>query len=222
MGGFKYVDEFEFPADAGFTGSAGQQQVRGYARGGHVKAPAPAKVAKTMGEFKKGDLHSGSKDGPKVTNRKQAVAIALNQARTEPMRKAEGGLAVKRRGVPVASSKPIIERPAPKPMAMRPSPEAGDTDPRLRREPSDKRVTPGRDNYAHGGPVKKGLGGAILPALFGLAGLAMSQKKKKKGQDEGPPPPVNAAQALAQRSPSTAASVADDQTTMKRGGRVKG
>lgn len=38
------------------------------------------KVAKVMREFKKGKLHSGSKKGPKVKSRKQAVAIALNQA----------------------------------------------------------------------------------------------------------------------------------------------
>jgi hypothetical protein len=37
------------------------------------------KVEKTMREFKEGDLKSGS--GGKVTKRKQAVAIALNQAR---------------------------------------------------------------------------------------------------------------------------------------------
>ena len=39
------------------------------------------KVEKTMHEFKKGTLHSGSKHGPKVKSRKQAVAIALNQKR---------------------------------------------------------------------------------------------------------------------------------------------
>ncbi len=36
---------------------------------------------KTMHEFKKGTLHSGSKHGKKVTNRKQAIAIGLSQAR---------------------------------------------------------------------------------------------------------------------------------------------
>ena len=40
-----------------------------------------AKVAKTMHEFKHGKLHSGSKKGPKVKGRKQAIAIALSQAR---------------------------------------------------------------------------------------------------------------------------------------------
>jgi len=38
------------------------------------------KVAKVMREYKKGKLHSGSKKGPKVKSRKQAVAIALSEA----------------------------------------------------------------------------------------------------------------------------------------------
>lgn len=46
------------------------------------KSPrAKAKIHKTMSEFKEGTLHSGSKEGPKVKSRKQAVAIALNQAK---------------------------------------------------------------------------------------------------------------------------------------------
>lgn len=40
-----------------------------------------SKVRKVMHEFKEGELHSGSKSGPKVTNRKQAVAIALSEQR---------------------------------------------------------------------------------------------------------------------------------------------
>lgn len=39
------------------------------------------KVKKVMHEWKEGMLHSGSKKGPKVTNPKQAIAIALNSAR---------------------------------------------------------------------------------------------------------------------------------------------
>lgn len=38
------------------------------------------KVGVVMREFKKGKLHSGSKKGPKVTSRKQAVAIAMSEA----------------------------------------------------------------------------------------------------------------------------------------------
>ena len=39
------------------------------------------KVEKVMKEFKEGKLHSGSKKGPKVKGRKQAIAIALSEAR---------------------------------------------------------------------------------------------------------------------------------------------
>ncbi len=40
----------------------------------------PAKVKKVMSEFKAGTLRSGSKKGPVVKNKKQAVAIALSEA----------------------------------------------------------------------------------------------------------------------------------------------
>ncbi|NBW11487.1 MAG: hypothetical protein EBR82_26000 [Caulobacteraceae bacterium] len=43
--------------------------------------PKKGKVEKVMGEYKRGMLHSGSKKGPKVKSRKQAIAIALSEAR---------------------------------------------------------------------------------------------------------------------------------------------
>lgn len=39
------------------------------------------KMKKVMHEFKHGELHSGSKHGPEVTKRKQAIAIGLSEAR---------------------------------------------------------------------------------------------------------------------------------------------
>lgn len=42
---------------------------------------AKKKVKVVMEEFKRGELHSGSKKGPKVTNPKQAIAIALSEQR---------------------------------------------------------------------------------------------------------------------------------------------
>ena len=45
---------------------------------------AAKKIAKVMGEYKAGTLKSSS--GDKVTSRKQAVAIALNTARTAAMK----------------------------------------------------------------------------------------------------------------------------------------
>ena len=39
------------------------------------------KVSKVMKEYRAGKLRSGSKKGLKVTNKKQAIAIALSEAR---------------------------------------------------------------------------------------------------------------------------------------------
>ncbi len=43
--------------------------------------PAQSKIAKSMREFGHGTLHSGSKKGPVVHSRKQAIAIGLNEGR---------------------------------------------------------------------------------------------------------------------------------------------
>jgi len=45
------------------------------------------KIKKVMEEFKEGKLKSGSKKGPEVTNRKQAIAIALSEARKKKKKK---------------------------------------------------------------------------------------------------------------------------------------
>lgn len=39
------------------------------------------KMHKVMREFKQGKLHSGSKKGPEVTSRKQAIAIGMSEQR---------------------------------------------------------------------------------------------------------------------------------------------
>ena len=58
---------------------------------------AKDKVAKVMGEFKRGTLHAGSdpkgpKKAPVVKSRKQAIAIALSQAgKSRPQKRAAGG-----------------------------------------------------------------------------------------------------------------------------------
>ena len=44
-------------------------------------APKKGKVEKVMREYKEGKLHSGSKTGPTVKSKKQAVAIALSEQR---------------------------------------------------------------------------------------------------------------------------------------------
>jgi hypothetical protein len=46
----------------------------------------PKDMQGVMHEFKHGELHSGSKSGPKVTSRRQAIAIGLSE-----QRKLQGG-----------------------------------------------------------------------------------------------------------------------------------
>jgi ribosomal protein L21E len=51
-----------------------------------------AKIGKVMHEYKAGTLNTGSKTGPVVTSKKQAVAIAMSQAgmTKKPMKKSAG------------------------------------------------------------------------------------------------------------------------------------
>ena len=69
------------PTDFGWSAEQMERAERGYKKGG--------KVAKVMHEFGAGELHSGSKKGPTVTNPKQAIAIALSEQRAA--KKSHGG-----------------------------------------------------------------------------------------------------------------------------------
>lgn len=51
------------------------------------KKVAKRKIKKVMDEWKEGSLNSGSKKGPKVKSRKQAVAIALSEAKKATKKK---------------------------------------------------------------------------------------------------------------------------------------
>jgi len=78
------------PLMPGGAGAADEMRPAVMKRGGMAKGGMSdcgmakggmSKVGKVMGEFKAGELHSGSKNGPMVTNRKQAVAIGMSEAR---------------------------------------------------------------------------------------------------------------------------------------------
>lgn len=78
-----------------FGKSPSKSTSKGYAKGGETKGQA--KVSKVIGEFKAGDLHSGSKKGPVVKEPKQAIAIALAEKKAagykkgDDVKKYEGG-----------------------------------------------------------------------------------------------------------------------------------
>ena len=70
-----------------------EEQYKEYSKGGAVMKQTPkqtkkqtAKVAKVMGEFKEGSLHSG-KGGKVVKSPKQAIAIALSEAKVKAKKK---------------------------------------------------------------------------------------------------------------------------------------
>lgn len=48
---------------------------------------AKSKIGKVLSEYKRGELHSGSKKGPVVKSKKQALAIGLNEARKAAKKK---------------------------------------------------------------------------------------------------------------------------------------
>jgi Family of unknown function (DUF6496) len=54
-----------------------------------TKAAKSRKVSRVMGEFKAGKLHSGSKQGPEVTDPQQAIAIAMGEAGIKKKRTAK-------------------------------------------------------------------------------------------------------------------------------------
>lgn len=58
-----------------------------------------------MHKFKKGNLHSGSKHGKKVTNRKQAIAIMLSEKKKAGEGKKE--YQPKSRGIDTGPSKKV-------------------------------------------------------------------------------------------------------------------
>lgn len=67
--------------------SIAQANIPGAAMKKGGSAKASAKIGKVMGEFKAGELHSGSKKGPEVTNKKQAMAIAMSEAKKASSKK---------------------------------------------------------------------------------------------------------------------------------------
>lgn len=80
------------PFDPSVRAGYGDREIPVFKKGGEVSGK---KIAKVMGEYKRGKLHSGSKKGPKVTSEKQAMAIALSEARkagAKIPKKAEGGI----------------------------------------------------------------------------------------------------------------------------------
>lgn len=204
----KYVKDFEFPSDKGFTGSAGAQHVKGYARGGSVKKAMGGDVTATvdpampikgsaadprvqMNEVST-DGRDGRRFGPAAAGGALPRAVQLQRAN------AANSPPAPRKAVPAYNKQPLVQR------------------------------------AAKGGPakpVKKSMGGLMgaIPALMskdnagvgalGLLGLLASASRKKKT--------APAAGDLAAAPASAAAALAANQQAnppvsgMAKGGKAK-
>jgi hypothetical protein len=86
--------DYEVSTDSGMALVSNDEIIK-MRKGGYVPkskkltARQQAKLEKVLHEFKMGELHSGSKTGPIVKSRKQALAIGLAEARSTKM--AQGG-----------------------------------------------------------------------------------------------------------------------------------
>jgi len=198
----------------GFKNSTKTQYFKG---GASHEAKGAAKVAKVMGEFKSGKLHSGSKNGPEVTSRKQATAIAMSEARKAgakmPMRKNEGGsveaddalmarmtpaeLAMGAAGVRAARAR-LAKEPASGPAKKLP-PKAVPVAPKGPLIEVKKGYGPASSlsiKLKNGGPVKKAVGGpaAAAPVAQSGAGKVMgpaeiaAERQKQAGGGPRPAP----------------------------------
>lgn len=58
-----------------------EPMIKPFKSGGLMSDKGAKKVERVMSEYKHGELHSGSKSGPVVKNPKQAIAIAMSEAR---------------------------------------------------------------------------------------------------------------------------------------------
>lgn len=75
--GLTYVKDFSFPAEQGFSGSAGVHKVRGYMRGGHVKKTGTAN-AKHGGHMKYAEGGKFGKPGDKYPNKGAKQTMPAN------------------------------------------------------------------------------------------------------------------------------------------------
>lgn len=78
--GFTYVKDFDFPSEQGFTGSAGKSSVKGYMRGGPVKAKherkSAAKKLPMTAKSKGGTVGVTTERGPKSRRPKNTMTKA--------------------------------------------------------------------------------------------------------------------------------------------------
>ena len=97
--GVQYVDDFQFPSEAGFTASAGSTPVKGYMRGGHVKSATKSPTERDLKASRMkgtGDKAEGTTAAMKGGMMKKGKGGYANPGPLPPNVKAKGGRAMKK------------------------------------------------------------------------------------------------------------------------------
>jgi hypothetical protein len=164
----------------------------------------PEKVSKVMREFKSGDLKSSS--GKKVTNPKQAIAIALSEAgKSKPMK--EGGHMKESKAMVKKEVSFMKKKGAPKSMIKHEMAEAGMKSGGMMKK-----------GYASGGMPMVMKDGQKMPAFAadGKGKMAKGGMAMKKMASGGLAAGHKSADGVAKKGKTDT-----KQVTMKKGGAVK-
>lgn len=210
----KYVKDFEFPSDKGFSGSAGVQHVKAYARGGSVKKAMggdvtasvdpvmPVKGSAADPQVQMNEVSTDGRDGRRFGP--AAAGGALPRAVQLQRANAANSPPAPRKAVPAYNKQPLVQRAA----------KGGPAKPVKKSMGGLMGVVP-----ALMSKDKDGLEGLAGSGALGLLGLLASASRKKKT--------APAAVDLAAAPASAAAALAANQQAnppvsgMAKGGKAK-
>lgn len=200
----KYVSEFSFPSDKGYSGSAGKQMVKGYARGGSCGPMKKADGGKV--DRLKGVIGNERKEMMRVEDRQRDAGQELARVRSE-MRYDKNEMKGARKQYPTNRSEPMIAMkkggaiPAPKKDMLYSKKEVN-----AKNLLRDGKAPPlphakGSVNMKSGGPVKKAMGGAMPAPVAAAPAGGMNPFSGLYGRPSASNPPPQMP-AMPQRQPA--------------------
>ncbi len=159
------------------------------------------KVGKVMSEFKSGELHSGSKSGPKVTSRDQAVAIALSEARkaggkSAPAKYAEAGEDADYDQYEMTDAERFRERDRQRDKDVADKKKGIESDANKLKEIRDRRKPPPHAKFSQGSPMKPVKKSAASPM-----GKVTTKHLPTGVKKNGMPPPAKYAMGMGEECP---------------------
>jgi hypothetical protein len=181
----KYVSEFTFPSDKGYSGSAGKTMVKGYARGGAADMKQDKAMVKAAVQKHERAKHPGEP----MTKLAKGGMAECNMAK--------GGMAV-RKQYPTDRKEPLITRtkapaaPAPKSDMLYSKKEVNAKNLLSEGKAPSLPHAKGSVNMKKGGPVKKAMGGGVTQSAM-RANAQQQAPQMQSGQLSGRVPQIQSA-----------------------------